>query len=109
MKLDGNMDQHLDAGRKRLPRFLFKVRLQHLVDIAPYRTTSLGYQIIATCILLHEFQVAMSRIVRADIAQLRLYPIRIGHTITDASLYQSVEFVQRKSLLFHHFFFSNSF
>ena len=37
-----------------------EIRLQHLVNVAPNRPSSLGYQVVSRSIFLHELQIAMS-------------------------------------------------
>ena len=107
MESNGHFNQHLNAGSKRLPGGFFEIGLQQPVDIGPDRSPRFGYQIIAAGIFLDKLQIAMSRTVCTDIAQLRLYPVFIGQALFQAPPDQSIQFVKRKGVL-HTLFFLRS-
>ena len=93
MKLHSHFHHHFNTCNKSLPGFLFKIRLQQTVDIAPNSPPCLSYQIIPPWLFLYKFQIAMTGIIGTYITQLCLNPISIGQTSMNATLNQRIQFI----------------
>ncbi len=93
MKLHSHFHHHFNTRNKSLSGFLFKIRLQQTVDIAPNSPPCLSYQIIPPWLFLYKFQIAMTGIIGTYITQLCLNPISIGQTSMNAALNQRIQFI----------------
>ena len=88
----GHLDQHFYSRSEQLSGRFLKIRFQQTVNIIPDHTACLGYETIATRILLYEFQIAMSRRIGTNVTQLRLYPIFIGQALLQAAANKRIQF-----------------
>ena len=91
--LHAHLQQHLDARREALPRGALEVGFQHLVHVGPYGTSRLGKQGITPLRLLHQFDVAVSVVCLAHLAQLGLHPIGIGQSLAQCQAYEPPQFI----------------